>query len=397
MKKIIPIMIALSMLTICFVALDTDSEAVDVGLWVNGHEVTGDTTAYSETEHWTYTASTNTLALNGVTFTTTHSDMDRSISSPIFDGRSDSTLKIVLSGSNTITASDIGSENDGIWVNDKVEISGSGSLSITSNPHGEGIVATDTFTMTSGTVTVTAAHNFDVFCTGQFPSVIGHFIMNGGTLNLNGTGNIDVNGTVVISGGTINSDSGIISILDIGSETGTFSMTGGSLNYSDISAGEFLIEVDRSMDFNGAELPTTVVPKKDDSGWVECDIAQATRLYTTANGNVSISLGDPTYTVTFDANGGTGTMAQVTGVSGEYTLPESTFTAPDGKEFKCWKVGDDEKNAGDKITVSSDITVKAVWKDKSSGGSNNIGLIIGGVIAGIVVVGAVAFFLIKRP
>ena len=68
-----------------------------------------------------------------------------------------------------------------------------------------------------------------------------------------------------------------------------------------------------------------------------------------------------------------------------------------GKEFKCWKVGDDEKNAGDKITVSSDITVKAIWKDKSSGGSNNIGLIIGGVIAGIVVVGAVAFFLIKRP
>ena len=101
--------------------------------------------------------------------------------------------------------------------------------------------------------------------------------------------------------------------------------------------------------------------------------------------------------MTFDANGGTGTMDKKTGVSGEYTLPESTFTAPDGKEFKCWKIGDDEKNAGDKITVSSDITVKAVWKDKSSGGNNNIGLIIGGVIAGIVVIGAVAFFLIKRP
>ena len=114
-------------------------------------------------------------------------------------------------------------------------------------------------------------------------------------------------------------------------------------------------------------------------------------------GPASISFGDPTYTVSFDANGGTGTMAQATGVSGEYTLPESTFTAPDGKEFKCWKVGDDEKNAGDKITVSSDVTVKAVWKDKSSGGGSNIGLIIGGVIAGIVVVGAVAFFLIKRP
>ena len=394
MKKIIPIMIALSMLTICFVASDTDSEAVDIGLWVNGHEVTGDTTAYSETEHWTYTASTNTLALNGVTFTETHSDLDRLVSSPIFDGRNDSTLKVVLHGSNTITASDISSENDGIWANDGVEISGDGSLSITSNPHGEGIVA-NAFTMTSGTVTITSAHNFDVFCPGQYPSVIGHFIMNGGTLNLSGTGNIDVNGTVVISGGTINSSNGIISILDIGSETGTFSMTGGSLNYSGISTGYFLIEVDRSMSFNGADLPASVVPKKYASDWVECDIAQATRLYATVDGNISISLGDPTYTVSFDANGGSGTMAQKTGVSGEYTLPESTFTAPDGKEFKCWKVGEDEKNAGDKITVSSNITVKAVWKDKSSGGSNNIGLIIGGVVAGVLVVGAVACFLIK--
>ena len=40
-----------------------------------------------------------------------------------------------------------------------------------------------------------------------------------------------------------------------------------------------------------------------------------------------------TYTVSFAANGGTGTMADVTGVSGEYTLPANGFTAPDGKQF----------------------------------------------------------------
>ena len=40
MKKIIPIMIALSMLTICFVALDIDSDAVlESSLYVNGEEV----------------------------------------------------------------------------------------------------------------------------------------------------------------------------------------------------------------------------------------------------------------------------------------------------------------------------------------------------------------------
>ena len=70
-----------------------------------------------------------------------------------------------------------------------------------------------------------------------------------------------------------------------------------------------------------------------------------------------------TYTVSFDANGGSGTMADVTGVSGEYTLPENGFTAPSGKQFKAWRVGGVEKAAGDKITVTANTTVTAVWED----------------------------------
>ena len=69
-----------------------------------------------------------------------------------------------------------------------------------------------------------------------------------------------------------------------------------------------------------------------------------------------------TYTVSFDANGGTGTMADVTGVSGEYTLPANGFTAPAGKQFKAWSVGGVEKAAGDKITVTANTTVTAVWE-----------------------------------
>ena len=68
------------------------------------------------------------------------------------------------------------------------------------------------------------------------------------------------------------------------------------------------------------------------------------------------------YTVSFDSNGGTGTMADVTGVSGEYTLPENGFTAPDGKHFKCWSVDGVEKAVGDKITVTANTTVTAVWE-----------------------------------
>ena len=68
-----------------------------------------------------------------------------------------------------------------------------------------------------------------------------------------------------------------------------------------------------------------------------------------------------TYTVSFATNGGTGTMADVTGVSGEYTLPANGFTAPSGKQFKAWSVDGKEKAVGDTITVTADTTVKAVW------------------------------------
>ena len=78
----------------------------------------------------------------------------------------------------------------------------------------------------------------------------------------------------------------------------------------------------------------------------------------------------PTYTVSFDANGGTGTMADVTGISGEYTLPENGFTAPDGKQFKAWSVGGVEKAAGDKITVTADTTVIATWENINVSPSN---------------------------
>ena len=69
-----------------------------------------------------------------------------------------------------------------------------------------------------------------------------------------------------------------------------------------------------------------------------------------------------TYTVTFDANGGTGTMADVTGILGDYTLPANGFTAPEGKQFKCWSVGGKEKAVGDKITVTANTAVTAVWE-----------------------------------
>ena len=70
-------------------------------------------------------------------------------------------------------------------------------------------------------------------------------------------------------------------------------------------------------------------------------------------------------TVSFDKNGGDGSMANVTANKGEaYTLPACTFTAPEGKTFKGWEIDGAEKAVGDNITVKADTTVKALWDEE---------------------------------
>ena len=67
-----------------------------------------------------------------------------------------------------------------------------------------------------------------------------------------------------------------------------------------------------------------------------------------------------TFTVSFDPNGGTGTMASVTVNAGEeYTLPANGFNAPTGKEFNGW----DKGLPGVKITIEGDTVITAQWKD----------------------------------
>ena len=91
-----------------------------------------------------------------------------------------------------------------------------------------------------------------------------------------------------------------------------------------------------------------------------------------------------THTVSFNANGGTGTMTDVTVKEGTaYTLPECTFTAPDWMRFKAWNLEDQEYAPGSQIAVSSDIVVSAVWEEipvhtitfHPNGGSGDMGAV----------------------
>ena len=66
------------------------------------------------------------------------------------------------------------------------------------------------------------------------------------------------------------------------------------------------------------------------------------------------------YTVSFDANGGTGAMPNVEVDAGEkYVLPENEFTPPDGYEFERWNKG----AVGSSITINYNTTIKAIWRE----------------------------------
>ena len=80
------------------------------------------------------------------------------------------------------------------------------------------------------------------------------------------------------------------------------------------------------------------------------------------------------HTVTFDANGGsepedlpeevtTAMPAKKILHGSEYSLPECEFVAPEGKQFKAWQIDGAEYPVNAPVTVTADITVKALWED----------------------------------
>ena len=68
------------------------------------------------------------------------------------------------------------------------------------------------------------------------------------------------------------------------------------------------------------------------------------------------------YTVTFNANGGSGTMAPEEVAIGDYDLPECEFTAPEGKRFAGWALTA-EGPVINTYSVDHDFTLYAIWRD----------------------------------
>ena len=105
------------------------------------------------------------------------------------------------------------------------------------------------------------------------------------------------------------------------------------------------------------------------------DVKEVTYKYDTGNakiGKVAFTLKTEVpakyITISFDPNGGTGTMKPMRVKADEnYTLPECTFTQPEGREFAGWlAVNGKVYPAGHSVYSTYDQSLKATWKDKEA-------------------------------
>ena len=88
--------------------------------------------------------------------------------------------------------------------------------------------------------------------------------------------------------------------------------------------------------------------------------------FASPDAEVTVAKGAPLAdcTITFDGNGGSGSMGPVTVKAGaNYILPDCGFTAPADQEFKAWEISGTEYKVGDSYTVLGDTGIKALWEN----------------------------------
>ena len=108
-------------------------------------------------------------------------------------------------------------------------------------------------------------------------------------------------------------------------------------------------------------------PENQEFNYWEIDgkeVAVATEITVTKDTVVKAVWKKSQVKVSYDANGGSGTMTGKTVDKGsEYTVLPNAFTAPDDtQEFDTWEVNGERVAPGTKIKADKDTVIKAVWK-----------------------------------
>ena len=334
----------------------------------------------------TWDGSTNTLTLNGVNFTTTAAT---AVILP--EGAT-----IVLNGDNTITGGDASMDNCyGIYAWGDLTIQGSGTLTVTTGNSTEvtccGIYANNNLVI-SGTVTATGGsagyYSYGVFAQDSV-GVTGTLTAAGGTardcsFGIDGANYVSISGAVTATGGRADHESNgihagrdvfISGTAQVTAAGGTSTAAGDAQYY-----GSYGIAAGNDVTVSGTARLTAI------GGSATGGSAEGGRVYdgsygivagnqlilsdtaqaTAAGGDESVfcimgSVSTGGHTITFGANGGAGYLKAVTGGATAYTLPANGFAAPEGKQFRCWRVDGVERAAGETIQVTAGTTVTAVW------------------------------------
>ncbi len=199
------------------------------------------------------------------------------------------------------------------------------------------------FVMTGGEIENTGRRS-DPLITSESDATIE---ISGGTITSDGAAAISSAGTVSITGGTITNTNSSGSAVFVGS-TGTLTVSGGTLQNTN---GGYSLNVE-----NGGQATQT-------GGTISGSIN------TNSNGTFNYEGGtNPEHsTITFVANGGSGTMDPQYVQNGVATaLTANSFTR-DGYSFDGWKDGSGTSYAdGATVNINSDMTLTAQWKDTSA-------------------------------
>lgn len=152
---------------------------------------------------------------------------------------------------------------------------------------------------------------------------------------------ISTYGTTTISGGTFTN-----------SKFATIEYNGGSLQLEGNVTG---MTVNYYSEDRNITLPEGYIFYNTDGELKGIDELEYDNIYTISKlFKISFAAGE----------GASGEMAEEEGAE-LYTLPECGFTAPEGKMFDAWKVGDGETTYQpyERIMLTSDITLTALWAD----------------------------------
>ena len=318
----------------------------------------------SSTEPTTYVAwyKNGVLTLNNFT--------GKSNSGIVLQGAPAADLIIKLIGNNTITPYDTGIQGN----------SAAGSITITADSGSNGNLTIDmTNSMkpvfgingSANSVTITGSANVTINATTTATNQESYGIKSNKAVSILDSASVSItcktpnstsrsdscNGIYSDTDVTINTDGTIqIDVHEAGNEAYSYGINSmGTLTLTKV--GGMTVKWKKSVAGRGIPLSPSSASFDSDAYVTHVDETNCIATYMPKGTTPT------TYTVSFDANVGTGSMADVTGVSGEYTLPANGFTAPADKQFKCWSVGGSEKAVGDKITVTANTTVTAVWED----------------------------------